>query len=93
MARGDVDLAVVWGPLAGYFAPRQHVSLRVTPVAPAADAPAVRQVFAIAVGVARGEPALRDALDAALARRREEIDGILAAFGVPRIDGFSEGRP
>jgi mxaJ protein len=83
VARGDVDVAVVWGPLAGYFAPRQAVGLRVTPVAPAEDPPAVRQVFAIAVGVRRDDAGLRDELDAALARRRSEVEALVAAYGVP----------
>jgi mxaJ protein len=42
--------------------------------------------FAIAVGVKRGETALRDALDAALQRRRLEIDSVLDDFGIPRTD-------
>ena len=39
VAAGEVDLAVVWGPLAGYFAPRQPVPLEMTPVAPQIDLP------------------------------------------------------
>jgi len=34
VARGDVDVAVVWGPCAGYFAPRSGVPLEITPVSP-----------------------------------------------------------
>jgi mxaJ protein len=83
VARGDVDVAIVWGPLAGYFAPRQPVALRVTPVAPADDPPALRQVFAIAIGVRKADTGLRDELDAALARRRAEVDALVAAYGVP----------
>ena len=39
---GDVDVAVVWGPLAGYFARQQPVPLVVTPVAPSIDGPSFR---------------------------------------------------
>src|SRR5438552_2440435 len=48
LARGEVDVAVTWGPLAGYFAPREPVRLRVSPVAPAVDASGVPLTFAIA---------------------------------------------
>jgi mxaJ protein len=43
--------------------------------------------FAIAMGVRRGDTALRDALDDVLLRRRADIDRILADYGVPRVDG------
>ena len=31
---GDIDVALVWGPLAGYFAARSPVPLRLEPVTP-----------------------------------------------------------
>jgi mxaJ protein len=85
VARGDVDVAVVWGPLAGYFAQREPVALTVTPVSPQIDLPYLPYVFDIAIGVRRGETALRDELDAALERRAPEIDAILDRYGVPRV--------
>jgi quinoprotein dehydrogenase-associated probable ABC transporter substrate-binding protein len=86
VASGEIDVAVVWGPFAGYFAPRQAVALRVTPVEPQVDAPRLPMSFDIAMGVRRGDEAFRQEIDAILARRRPEIDAILAAYGVPRAD-------
>lgn len=86
VARGDVDVAVVWGPLAGYFAARQAVKLRIEPVSPKIDGPQLPMVYDISMGVRREDQALRDEVDAALARHRPEIDAILAAYGVPRLD-------
>lgn len=83
---GEVDVAVVWGPLAGYFARRSAVPLRVVPVSPEIDVPYLPFVFDIAMGVRHGETALRDTLDAVILRRRGEIDRILADYGVPRAD-------
>jgi quinoprotein dehydrogenase-associated probable ABC transporter substrate-binding protein len=83
VARGTVDVAVVWGPLAGWYARRSPVKLRIVPVSPAVDGP-FSFAFDIAIGVKRGDEALRRRLDAALVRRRPEIDAILARFGVPR---------
>jgi len=87
VAAGDVDVAVVWGPLAGYFAQRSPVPLDVVPVAPALDPPALPLTFDIAMGVRRGDTVLRARLDDVLRRRRREIDAILGAYGVPRVDG------
>jgi mxaJ protein len=87
VARGDVDVAVVWGPLAGYFARRSAVPLQLVPVTPAFDPPALPLTFDIAMGVRRGDLRLRARLDDFLRRRRPDIDAILAAYGVPRVDG------
>jgi mxaJ protein len=84
--RGEVDVAVVWGPLAAYFARKSSVPLRVVPVSPEVDVPYLPFVFDIAMGVRRGETALRDSLDAIIARRQRDIDRILADYGVPRAD-------
>lgn len=84
--RGEVDVAVVWGPLAGYFARRSSVPLRVVPVSPEVDLPYLPFVFDIGMGVRHGETALRDSLDAIIARRQRDIDRILADYGVPRAD-------
>jgi mxaJ protein len=78
-------VALVWGPLAGYFARRAPVPLTLAPVTPPADPP-LTFVFDIAMGVRQEDRALRDALDAALARRRGDIARVLDAFGVPRTD-------
>jgi mxaJ protein len=86
VANGEIDVAVVWGPLAGYFARRSPVPLRVVPVSPEVDVPYLPFVFDIAMGVRRGETALRDTLDAVIVRRQHDIDRILADYGIPRAD-------
>jgi mxaJ protein len=86
VANGEVDVAVVWGPVAGYFARRSPVPLRVVPVSPEVDVPYLPFVFDIGMGVRRGDTALRDSLDAVLVRRQRDIDRILASYGVPRAD-------
>jgi mxaJ protein len=86
LARGEIDVAVVWGPLGGYFAPRSGVPLKVTPVRPAFDGPQLPMVFDISMAVRKGDEALRHEIDAALDRRRADVDRILAEYGVPRVD-------
>ncbi|MCA0030891.1 substrate-binding domain-containing protein [Mesorhizobium sp. B263B2A] len=86
VAAGQIDLAVVWGPLAGYFAARQKVPLRVTPVVPLIDGPLLPMVYDISMGVRREDDALRGEVNAALAKHRAEINAVLAQYGVPRLD-------
>ena len=85
VAEGEVDVALVWGPLGGYFAPRQSVPLRVTPMREPGDGPAAPFVFAIAMGVRRADTALARQVDAALRRRRPEVRRILERYGVPLV--------
>lgn len=83
VARGDIDVAVVWGPLAGYFARRGPVKLVLQPVSPQIDLPFLPFVFDIAMGVRRGDDAFKHELDEFIQRRQPEIDRILHAYGVP----------
>jgi mxaJ protein len=85
VADGDVDLAVVWGPQAGWFARQQKVPLDIVPVSPQIDLPFLPLVFDISMGVRRGDTALKDRLDQELERRRADIERILDAYGVPRV--------
>jgi mxaJ protein len=84
VANKEVDVAVAWGPLAGYFAKRSSVPLEIVPVSPARDGP-LSYVFDIAMGVRRGDSARAAALDAELVRRRPEIERILGEYGVPLL--------
>jgi mxaJ protein len=85
VAAGDIDVAVAWGPLAGYFASRQSVPLAITPVSPQIDLPFLPFVYDIALGVKRGNDPLRAELDSVLLRRREDISRLLDGYGVPRV--------
>lgn len=92
VAKDDVDIAVVWGPLAGYFAKRSPVPLDVEPVHPRIDLPYLPFVFDIAMGVRRGDSTFKKQIDDILVRRRATIDSILDAYGVPRVDVARTGR-
>ncbi|HEV2912328.1 MAG TPA: substrate-binding domain-containing protein [Pyrinomonadaceae bacterium] len=85
VVKGEVDVAIVWGPLAGYFAKRQKVPLEITPVSPEIDLPYLPFVFDISMGVRRGDDAFREELEQILVRKRAEIESILDAYGVPRV--------
>jgi quinoprotein dehydrogenase-associated probable ABC transporter substrate-binding protein len=83
VADGRVDVAVVWGPLAGYYAQREATPLDVRPVAAVAGKSGRRFVFDMAMGVRPDDTALRAALDGVIARRGDDMRSILRAYGVP----------
>lgn len=85
VARGDVDVAVAWGPLAGWVAQRSEAPLDIVPVSPQIDLPFLPHVYDIAMGVRRTDVALRDSLERAIGTRRAEIDAVLREFGVPLV--------
>jgi mxaJ protein len=86
VAKGEIDVAIVWGPVAGYFAGRESVPLKIALVTPQNDGPRLPMVFDINMGVRRDDPTLRDEINAALSKLRPKIDAVLANYGVPRAD-------
>jgi len=86
LAAGEIDVAIVWGPLGGYFATHESSPLRLTAVRPAFDGPQLPMVWDISMAVRKDDESLWKEVDAALQRRRPDIDAILSAYGVPRLD-------
>jgi len=86
VAKGDIDVAIVWGPLAGYFASRESPPLRVKLVTPENDGPRLPMMFDANMGTRTDDVSLREKVNAALVRLKPQIDRILASYCVPRVD-------
>ncbi len=82
LVAGTVDVAVAWGPLAGYAATTSDAPLEIVPLE---DEPGVPLSFDISMGVAKGNDELKDRLETAIDRRRTEILAILEEYGVPLV--------
>jgi quinoprotein dehydrogenase-associated probable ABC transporter substrate-binding protein len=80
---GQVDIAAVWGPLAGYFAGLSPVKLRLQPITDTQQFAPLRFQFDISMGVRKGDDALKTRLDEVIAHHQPEIDAILKSYGVP----------
>ena len=95
--RGDVDVAIIWGPFVGPSAVRPGSDLAVTAVVPALDRSGQRFAFAMSMGVRHGDDTLRAALDRALAHEAPAIREILDQYGVPhpadRADAATPASP
>lgn len=88
VAAGSIDVAVVWGPIGGYFAKQAEQALTVTPLIE----PGRRDLdFRIAMGLRRGEPEWKSTLNKLLRENRDELEAILQDYGVPLLD--NQGKP
>jgi len=92
VAAGRVDVAIVWGPVAGYFAKKQKVPLDVVPVPsiPGLDSPLT---YEISMGVRKGDRERQEQLDGVLSRKQAEIRTILEEYGVPLVAGDLVRKP
>jgi mxaJ protein len=81
--KGNIDVAVVWGPLAGYFAALEPRPLTITPVEPQFDQPGLPMAFNIAMGLRHGNTALKDEIDRLLQQNQTAIAAILTEYHVP----------
>ncbi len=88
----QIDVAIVWGPLAGYFAKRARTPLEIVPVSPQIDQPFLPFVFDISMGVRHGDSAFKEELERVLQRRRPEIEAILDEYGVPRVQAGGQNQ-
>jgi mxaJ protein len=84
LVAGTIDVAFVWGPIAGYFAKRaKSPALAVVPFKPN---PEIRFDFPIAMGVRFGEREWKERIERLIDANRPRIQAILAAYGVPQLD-------
>jgi mxaJ protein len=87
VARGDVDVALVWGPLAAYFAAQSPVPLRLEPVTPWFADQQWPMQFDVSVGVQKDNSKLLHEIDRVLARRSGDIRRLLDSYHVPVVKG------
>ena len=84
LVKGDLDVAIVWGPIAGYFAKNASIPLVVVPI-PEYEAKNVKgkENWNISIGVRNKDKARAEELNKAIASRQADIDKILDEYGVP----------
>jgi mxaJ protein len=87
VVKGDIDVAIVWGPFGGYFAKRQQGDLNVVPVSPAVEPSGMPFVYDISMGVRPDDRDFRAELDEVLDRRQQDIQKILDDYGIPVVRG------
>ncbi|HET7563362.1 MAG TPA: quinoprotein dehydrogenase-associated putative ABC transporter substrate-binding protein [Gemmatimonadaceae bacterium] len=82
VVKGDIDVALVWGPLAGYYAGRSSVPLTLSPL-PDSDSSGLPFAFDVAIGVRHSDRELAAKINAILTQKRSEIEQILREYHIP----------
>jgi len=91
LAQGKIDAAIVWGPIAGYYARRVHnMDLVVVPLHSEAG---IKFDYAIAMGVRQGEREWKSTVEQLIADNRGAITAILREYAVPLVDERGEPIP
>ncbi|MAC81880.1 MAG: amino acid ABC transporter substrate-binding protein [Rhodobacteraceae bacterium] len=81
---GKIDAAILWGPLAGYYA--RDMDVVVTPLLKEEGSP--KLFYRITMGVRQGELSWKRELNSLIRRNQDEIDAILTEYGVPLVDEY-----
>lgn len=88
LVAGQIDVAVLWGPLAGYYAKHAGIPLTVAPLLHEHGAP---MEFRISMGVRRSDRDWKRTLNRLISDNHDAINKILVAYGVPLLD--EAGKP
>lgn len=89
LASGKIDVAFVWGPIAGYFA--KHPGAAPVAAVPLKSRPGMKLDFEIAMAVRHGDKEFRQRIDQLIEANRPKINAILEEYGVPLLD--QQGQP
>ena len=85
LAKGDIDVAVVWGPVAGFLADR-HQGAEGWAIVPFKPDPQIRFDYEMAMGVRFADKELKGTLDQWISGHKPEIDKILVSYRVPLLE-------
>jgi len=89
LAAGKIDMAIMWGPMAGFLAGR-HAQRPAWSALPFKPDPTIKFDFEISMGVRFGEKEWKDTLDQWIGAHEREVQSILASYRVPLLDAHGE---
>jgi len=82
--KGEIDVALLWGPFAGYYASKAKTPTAVVPLVKEQGGPPM--VFRIVMGVRHSDQNWKRALNKLISENQDEIQAILRSYGVPLLD-------
>ena len=85
VANQEIDTAIVWGPIGGYFAQQNSTALQVVPVSITNDSESLLFAYDISLGVRKNDEERKKTLDDLLTQHAEEIQQILIDYGLPGL--------
>jgi mxaJ protein len=86
LAKGDIDIAIAWGPIGGYFAKQSKVPMVVAPIPEYETENAKgKEYWNISVGVRKKDKERMAMIQGALDRNQDKIIKILDDYGIPHV--------
>jgi mxaJ protein len=85
VAKDSIDVAIVWGPLAGYWAKRASTALTMVPLPDSDAVSGMPFAFDMAMAVRHRDKELKAELDSVIDRRHGDIVRVLEEYNVPMI--------
>ena len=89
LARGELDVALLWGPIAGYYAEREAKPLTLVPLT-SDPRTGLRLDFRISMGIRPNEPLWKHRVNDLIRELEPQIHAILIDYGIPLLD--EQGR-
>lgn len=84
LTSGQIDAAILWGPMAGFYAKKASPPLHVTPLVKETTGP--RLAYRIGMGVRPADQNWKRQLNRLIQENQPAINKILLDFGVPLLD-------
>lgn len=84
LVAGEIDAGVLWGPMAGYYAPQSTPAVTVVPLVKETAGP--RLAYRIAMGVRYADQEWKRQLNRTIQDNQPAISRLLLSFGVPLLD-------
>ncbi len=81
---GAIDLGLLWGPIAGFYARQSDPPLMITPLTH--EAKGARMVYRITMGVRATDQQWKRELNKVIRDSQKEINTVLLEYGVPLLD-------
>lgn len=86
LVKGDIDVAVMWGPIAGYYAKqaKEPLEVRLIPEYENVNVKG-KEYWNISMGVRKKDKERAAMISAAIERNKDKIEKILDEYGIPHV--------
>lgn len=83
MINGEMDVAAVWGPFAGWYKIMKQAPITIVPVNTLEDATQLE--FSLAIGMRKSAKDLKASIEAVMIKEKDKIKKVLDEYGVPLV--------
>ena len=91
LAEGKIDMAILWGPLAGYESKKINKKIKLVPLSNIANIGRGKMIYRFTMGIRRNEPEWEKTINNLIKDNQKEINEILREYNIPLLDDL--GNP